>query len=158
MKAIFKGFLLNYKDIYQIVKGSFKQMVLDIFGKSSQYITQLHEEIASVLQKTPISVRQLEEQTLHLYLSNSFFKLKETVSIIENFLLLFNSYTKYTLCRYWQTLEENGFDPVIEYNKAIEGFKMHYHPASEDIFSIILQVYFIPVYNNTHNFKGFKIS
>ena len=29
-------------------------------------------------------------------------------------------------------------DPVIEYNKAIEGFEMHYHPEPEDIFKIIL--------------------
>ena len=140
VKAIFKGFLLNYKDIYQIVKGSFKQAIFQVFGKDG--IKQIHEEIAFLLEKTPISVRQLEEQTLHLYLSQSYFKLKETVSIIENFLLLFNSNTKYTLCRYWQTLEENGFDPAIEYNKAVEGFEMHYHPSSEDIFSIILQVFY----------------
>ena len=142
VKAIFKGFLLNYKDIYQIVKGSFKQAIFQVFGKDHSNIKQIHEEIAFLLEKTPISVRQLEEQTLHLYLSQSYFKLKETVSIIENFLLLFNSNTKYTLCRYWQTLEENGFDPAIEYNKAVEGFEMHYHPSSEDIFSIILQVFY----------------
>lgn len=152
MKAIFKGFLLCYKDIYQIVKGSFKNIIFKIYGQNQQYIVQLHEEIASILQRTPISVRQLEEQTLHLFMSNSFFKLKETVSIIENFLLLFNAYTKYTLCRYWQILEENGFDPAIEYNKAIEGFKMHYHPSSEDIFSIILQVIFILLYFFCENF------
>lgn len=148
VKAIFKGFLLNYKDIYQIVKGSFKQAIFQVFGKDGHFnMKQIHEEIAFLLEKTPISVRQLEEQTLHLYLSQSYFKLKETVSIIENFLLLFNSNTKYTLCRYWQTLEENGFDPAIEYNKAVEGFEMHYHPSSEDIFSIILQVFFFLHFN-----------
>ena len=143
IKAIFKGFLLNYKDIFQIIKGSFKQAIFQVFGKDLHILPQIHEEIAFVLEKTPISVRQLEEQTMHLFSSSSFFKLKETVSIIENFLLLFNSNTKYTLCRYWQTLEENGFDPSIEYNKAVEGFEMHYHPSSEDIFSIILQVFLI---------------
>lgn len=141
VKALLKGFLLSYKDIFQIVKGSFKQAIFQVFGRDAAIsVKQLHEEIAAVLEKTPISVRQLEEQTLHLYNSPNFFKLKETVSIIENFLLLFNSNTKYTLCRYWQALEENGFDPVIEYNKAVEGFEMHYHPSSEDLFSIILQV------------------
>jgi hypothetical protein len=51
------------------------------------------------------------------------------VSNIENFLLLFNPHNKYELSRYWQKLEEKGFDPVIEYNKAVEGFSMHYHPT-----------------------------
>ena len=44
------------------------------------------------------------------------------------------------LIRYWQKLEEKGFDPSIEYNKAIEGFTMHYHPKSEQTFKIIIQV------------------
>jgi hypothetical protein len=73
-------------------------------------------------------------------MSKAYFKLKEIVSTIENFLLLFNPNNKYDLCRYWQKLEEQGFDPVIEYNKAIEGFQMHYHPTSEDIFRIIVQI------------------
>lgn len=55
-------------------------------------------------------------------MARNFFRLKEVISIIENFLLLFNPNNKYDLCRYWQCLEENGFDPVLEYNKAVEGF------------------------------------
>ena len=29
---------------------------------------------------------------------------------------------------------------MIEYNKAIEGFEMLYHPNSEDVFRIIVQI------------------
>lgn len=53
---------------------------------------------------------------------------------------MFNPHIKYDLCHYWEKLLENGFDPAVEYNKAIEGFEMHYKPSSEDIFQIILQV------------------
>lgn len=35
-------------------------------------------------------------------------------------------------------MEENGFDPVVEYNKAVEEFEMHYHPSNENMFKIIL--------------------
>lgn len=35
------------------------------------------------------------------------------ISNIENFLLMFNPNNKYDLSRYWQKLEEKGFDPVI---------------------------------------------
>ena len=52
--------------------------------------------------------------------------------------MLFNANNKYDLCRYWQTLEMQGFDPVIEYNKSIESFEMHFHPSSEDVFRIIV--------------------
>ena len=105
----------------------------------NQNIEDLHNEIADILHNTPNSVRKLEEQTYHLFMAKSYFKLKEIISTIENFLLLFNPNNKYDLCRYWQKLEEQGFDPVIEYNKAIEGFQMHYRPSSENVFRIIVQ-------------------
>ena len=35
------------------------------------------------------------------------------MSNIENFLLMYNANFKYDLCRYWQMLEELGFDPVM---------------------------------------------
>lgn len=50
---------------------------------------------------TPNSIRKLEEQTYHLFKANDHFKLKEIISAIENFLLLFNPNNKYDLCRYW---------------------------------------------------------
>lgn len=92
------------------------------YCQDAAVIRSLHEEIADHLNKTPNSIRKLEEQTYHLFMARAFFKLKEIISTIENFLLLFNPHNKYDLCRYWQKLEEQGFDPVIEYNKAIEGF------------------------------------
>ena len=64
----------------------------------------------------------------------------QIISAIDNFLLLFNPNNKFDMCRFWQTLEIKGFDPVIEYNKAIEGFEMRYHPNPEDVFRIIVQI------------------
>ncbi len=55
-------------------------------------------------------------------------------------MLLFNPYNKYDLCKYWQILEQQNFDPVFEYNKAIESFVMHFKPGPEDIFRIIVQI------------------
>lgn len=112
----------------------------DRYFKTSEFSAGIHEEIAEIIEKSPISFRKLEEQTFHLFNSKSYFKLKETVSIIENFLLLFNPDNKFDLCHQWQKLLENGFDPALEYNKAIEGFEMHYKPSAEDIFRIILQI------------------
>lgn len=98
---------------------------------------KLHNEIAMELVKTQTSVRKLEEQIFNLYTAQEYFKLKEIISDIEQFLLLYTSNNKFQLFRYWQKLEEKGFDPSIEYNKALEAFEMHYHPSNEDLFQII---------------------
>ena len=69
----------------------------DSNSKNKKY----HKRIANALEKTPTSLRKLDELTFHYYKSEDFFLLKETVSNIENFLLLFNPNNKYDLCRYW---------------------------------------------------------
>ena len=85
-------------------------------------------------------MRKLEEQIHALFQAKSYFTLKEIISDIEQFLLLYTSNNKFQLFRYWQKLEEQGFDPSIEYNKALEAFEMHYHPNNEDLFQIIFQM------------------
>lgn len=138
--GLFKNFLIKYQGLWILNNDMLKKTIQAKCMNNQEEINQLHEEIANTIEKiTQNSIRKLEEQTYHLYKSGSYFKLKEIISAIENFLLLFNPNNKYDLCRYWQKLEENGFDPVTEYNKAIEGFEMHYHPNSEDVFRIIVQ-------------------
>ncbi|CAD8176209.1 unnamed protein product [Paramecium pentaurelia] len=138
--VFFKVYLMHYKEYWIINNDIFKSIIQKRYIKENSSVPKLHEEIADHLNKSTNSIRKLEEQTYHLFMAKTYFKLKEIVSAIENFLLLFNPNNKYDLCRYWQKLEEQGFDPVIEYNKAIEGFAMQYHPSSEDIFRIIVQV------------------
>ena len=86
------------------------------------------------------SIRMLVEQTHNFYSGQDYFMLKQTISNIENFLFVFNPYTKYELCRYWQKLEEQGYDPVNEYNKRLETFDMVYNPTPKDLFVIMLQI------------------
>ena len=75
-----------------------------------------------MLETKPNSIHNLEEECYNLFMSKNYFRLKEKVSVIENFLLFYNINSKNQLCYYWQKLEEQNFDPVIEYNKAIEQF------------------------------------
>ena len=66
------------------------------------------------------------------------------MSNCENFLLMYNSHFKYDLCRYWQILEEKGFDPVtgiifdLEYNKSVQLFENCYKLKSDELFYIII--------------------
>lgn len=104
-------------------------------------VKKVHREIAKAIGKTESStVRILEELTNHYFLSKDYSLLKQTIATIDTFLLLFNPYTKYDLCRYWQVLEGKGYDPVVEYNNGLELFDMHYSPKPEDLFTIILQI------------------
>ena len=135
--TIFHPFLMSFNGLWMIKNDTFKASILEKYDFDP---IKINEKIADSLRKIPNSIRKLEEETYQLYVAGNYFKLKEVISDIENFLLLFNPYTKYDLCRYWQKLEERSFDPVIEYNKAIEGFEMHYHPTSEDLFRIITQI------------------
>ncbi|CAK69854.1 unnamed protein product (macronuclear) [Paramecium tetraurelia] len=135
----FKIFLMKHRELWIIHNEIFKKCVINCYH--NEKTLQLHDKIAETINKyTNNSIRKLEEETFHLFSAKNYFRLKEVISIIENFLLLFNPNNKYDLCRYWQKLEENGFDPVLEYNKAVEGFQIHYHPSAEDLFRIIIQV------------------
>ena len=135
--TVFRPFLMHFQQLWMIKNDSFKKAII---RKYHSIPTSINEKIAETLKRTPNSVRKLEEETFQLYCAGNYIKLKDVISEVENFLLLFNPYTKYDLCRYWQKLEERSFDPVIEYNKAIEGFEMHYHPTSDDLFRIITQI------------------
>lgn len=143
--GIFGCAVVRYEGVFSIKARWLVESVLERervrkgegFGES---VMGWHERIARALESTENSIRKLEEQAYHLFCARSYFRLKEMVSNIENFLLLFNPHNKYELSRYWQKLEEKGFDPVIEYNKAVEGFSMHYHPSDENIFRIIVQI------------------
>ncbi|CAD8193095.1 unnamed protein product [Paramecium octaurelia] len=139
--VFFKVYIMKHKDLWIIHNEIFKKVVINTYYVDIKEILELHDNIATTIDKiTPNSIRKLEEQTFQLFSAKNYFSLKEVISIIENFLLLFNPSNKYDLCRYWQSLEENGFDPVLEYNKAVEGFQIHYHPSSEDMFRIIIQI------------------
>lgn len=139
--AIFGNFMMRYKEIFKITDESFRKAIyLKFIHKNQEYIVKLHSDIADVLSGTSNSLRKLEEETHHLFQCKAYFRLKEAVSSIENFLLLFNPRNKYELCRYWQILEVNGFDPSAEYTNAIEGFDLRYRPNPEQTFMIILQI------------------
>jgi hypothetical protein len=154
--AVFKVFCMRFKGYWMLKNDAFKRAVQRRYGAR---FVGFHERIAVVLESTPKSIRKLEEQTFHLFMAKNYFMLKEIVSEVENFLLLFNPYNKYDLCKYWQLLEDKYFDPVFEYNKTVEGFETHFHPSSEDLFSIIVQISrFFREFSDFENYStpGFK--
>jgi hypothetical protein len=141
MRLFFKSFFFVFRGYWKISNDIFVKAVESRYMKDAAYMHQISRETAAALEKTPTSIRKLEEICGHFYKSKDYLALKQTVSQIDNFLLLFNQNTKYDLYRYWLTLgEKNDYDPVVEYNKGLELFDMHYTPTVEDLFTIIIQV------------------
>lgn len=99
-----------------------------------------HLRIGAAIEGDSTDIRRLEEATHHYFHGGDLFMLKQIISNIESFLQLYNPLSKYELCRYWQVLEEKGYDPVLEYVKRLEMFDMHYNLRPEDMFIIIIQI------------------
>ncbi|KAM3141543.1 hypothetical protein pb186bvf_006407 [Paramecium bursaria] len=119
--------------------GFFRIYILEL--KDSIIISQnLYKRYIKILEHQPNSHRRLLELTYHNYKLKRYFKLKELIINVENFLILWNPYNKFELCHFWEILEQNGYDLVNEYNKGIEHFQALYRPQSEALFLIMLQI------------------
>ena len=140
LKSVFKSFFFTYKGLWKVSNDIFKKVVEKKYLKNKEFEKQVRIEIAFALDKSPNSIRKLEEKTNNLYKAEDWANLKHTLSLIESFLLLFNPFTKYDLCRYWQILQDKGFDPVDQYNSGLEQWEMQYNPKEEELFTIILQI------------------
>lgn len=138
--VFFKSFFFTFRGLWKITNESFKKLIQKKYLSDKAIVREYHVKIATQLEKTKNDIRKLEEQTNHLFAAQDYDELKHTISDIENFLILFNPYTKYELSRYWQALEVNGYDPVAEYSKRLETFEVHFSPNPEDLFTIILQI------------------
>jgi hypothetical protein len=76
----FEPFLINHKSLYMLINLQLKRVIKELH---KHQFKNMHEQIAVVLEKNTFnSIRKLEEQTYHLYMSGSFFKLKEIISVI----------------------------------------------------------------------------
>lgn len=139
--VFFKPYFFTFKGLWSVSDESFKHSVSKRYleGKLKNAVP-FYARIGKEMDNTPNSIRKLEEQTINYFLAQEFALLKQTISDIENFLILFNPYTKYDLCRYWQALERKGYDPVNEFIKRLESFTLHYEPSAGDLFTIILQI------------------
>lgn len=124
----------NYRIYHPELSSAIRKCWIE--NHSSIFFTNL----GSALDSVPSSVRKLEEQIYALLQAKSWFQLKQIVSNIENFLILFNPVHKFILGQCWDSLIEQNYDPVIEYNKSLESFEMHYQPSTENLFSIVLQL------------------
>ena len=137
---LFKPFFLHHRGYWKITNPSFVKLYYKNYLKNNSIKRALHLKIANALEKEDDSIRKLEEQTSNLYHSEDYFSLKQKISSIDNFIILFSENTKFELFRFWKKLEQKGYDPVYEYNKAFELFEMHYNPKDNELFILSIQI------------------
>ena len=137
---IFKCFIVSYKIYFKITNSVFLKNFIEKYLSNENDQKRMHLQVAESLKGTSLCIRKLEETTNSYYLAGDFFQLKQTVSSIENFILLFNETIKFDLFKFWKRLEQKGYDPINEYNKSIELFNMHYNPKDEELFMINIQM------------------
>ena len=138
--SIFKSFCFNFKSFWKIINMNVLKFCEEEILKNKDNMKVLHCEIVEELKKKRLSLRKLEELTIHLFLAEEYFALKQTLCLIENFLLLNNENTKMLLHEFWRKLEQKGYDLVQEYNKSLEIFDIRFMPSDKDIFLVNIQL------------------
>lgn len=130
----------KYQLQWRIDDKEFRRYVKHSVVSSEERVT-MHMHISSSYQVTmDKNILLLEERIYHLYKAKDFSGLKQFLADIEHFLFLYNPFTKRNLFLYWRQLEKAGFEPVIEYSKAIDSFEVRANPTSYNLLQIILQL------------------
>ncbi|CAD8211499.1 unnamed protein product [Paramecium octaurelia] len=131
----FKICFLEKNQVYSISIHTMRQAIQQI-----QFNKNLNEQFLQIIEHSPNSTRKLEELIQQQAKNKKFFKLKEIIINIEHFLILQNPYNNFELCQQWDMLEQNGYDLVMEYNKALENFQAIYQPSTEGLFFIMYKI------------------
>ncbi|CAD8116330.1 unnamed protein product [Paramecium sonneborni] len=144
----FKIFLMEKSQIYYIQSISFKNALIQYLPSNKQ----LYHQFITIMEHSQNNIRKLEELIYQYTRTKRYFKLKEVLINVENFLMMCSPNHKFELCHLWETLEQNGYDLVMEYNKAIENFQALYKPTNEGLFYIMLQICrFLREFSNFEN-------
>ena len=137
--SIFKSFCFNFKSYWKIININVLKYCEEKL-QTPENCKILHKQIVDRIKMEKLSLRKLEELTIHLFLAEEYFNLKQTLCLIENFLLLNNENTKMLLHEFWRKLEQKGYDLVQEYNKSLEIFEIRFMPSDKDIFLVNIQL------------------
>jgi hypothetical protein len=135
-----KGVIRKLGRLWWLVDPGFKGFIRKRVLDKSQKL-RMHKEVVKSYKFTLNAVLPLvEEKIYHLYKSKDYSSLKQALTDIEYFLLLFHQDNKLQLFYYWKQLEKVGYEPVEEYSKSIENFDSRTTLTSKDLFMIILQM------------------
>ena len=67
-------------------------------------------------------------------------KIKDFMMKVAIFATMYTPPRSYRLFKIWEQLIQEGFDPVSEYNKAVEEYTLRYFPNYKDLFVILFMM------------------
>jgi hypothetical protein len=117
----------------------------DIFSKViiSRFILQLSHLRFDILEHfslRKVSIKSVQERIYHYKELKEWLSLKDCLTSLEVFFIMYSPQNRLELIRCWNLLFEHHFDPVQEYNKTLEHFVEQHNPSNQEIFIILVQL------------------
>ncbi|KAL4512864.1 hypothetical protein ABPG72_017549 [Tetrahymena utriculariae] len=136
---IFHPILLNNDGYYKIYFDEIREYISNL--QDSQQKNLYSSLIMKYLHKQHFNIKKMHELFYQAKLSELWFKLKDYLTQIDNFILYYSyDENKYTIYRFWVLIEANGLDPIQEYVRSIEEYIVMHSPSDEDLFKIFFQI------------------
>ncbi|KAL4481714.1 hypothetical protein ABPG74_007803 [Tetrahymena malaccensis] len=136
---IFSPILLNNDGYYKIYFDQIREYICNL--QDSQQKNFYSSLIMKFLHKQHFNIKKMHELFYQAKLSELWFKLKDYLTQIDNFILYYSyDENKYTIYRFWVLIEANGLDPIQEYVRSIEEYIVMHSPSDEDLFKIFFQI------------------
>ena len=132
---LFSPMLHNSEGFYILKHNIFSKIIHLKFG----FPLSIHSEMIAILDQHKLTVRKIDEIIHHLLQVKDYMRVKDFLIQLEVFTIMFTSSFKLELYHYWVKLEQQHFDPVQEYNKALEDFVARYSPSSKVFFMLLVQ-------------------
>lgn len=136
MLELFAPFLHNSGGFYILKHDIFRLAIMQKFPIEHE---TLHLEMIRILDDHKLTIRKIDELLFHLCESKNWMRLKDLLTQLEVFIIMYSAPYKMELYMYWVKLEQQHFDPVQEYNRALEEFVAQYSPSSKDLFMLLIQ-------------------
>lgn len=133
---VFSPFLHNSQGYYIVKHEIFTRLIMEKFPINTD---PLRGQMIENLNDNKFTLRKVDELLHHLYESKKWMQLKDLLTRLEVFVIMYSSICKIDLYMYWIKLVEQHFDPVCEYNKSLEDFVVHFSPKNKDLFVLLVQ-------------------
>lgn len=95
------GLTTSYAGQYLICSNHFNEFFFKVFINSKEKVQKFRNEIFKHFEGQSLSLKNIIEQTMNQFNSKNYFLLKQTISVIPNFILLYNHDTKFLLFQFW---------------------------------------------------------
>ena len=133
---VFSVCLFSYDNLWMVNNDIFSKAIIKRYYPNP---CELHLNIIESLNNNKTTVRTVLEIVYHYKESKEWMALKDSLCTLEIFSIMYTPQYRMELFSCWIVLKEHHFDPVQEYNKALEHFVELNNPKNQEVFIILVQ-------------------